>query len=129
MPRAKSKHPTELELEILKILWRGGAKSGRQIRDELEPDRKVTYTSVMTILGIMEEKKYVRRKKQGGSFVYSARIGQAATLRRMLRDVVERLFEGSTAAAMVNLLDVSDIDAEQLREIRKVIQEKEREQS
>ena len=129
MPRSKSKHPTELELEILKILWGSGPRSGRQIRDQLEPSRKVAYTSVMTILGIMEEKKYVRRKKDGGSFVYSARIAQAPTLRRMLRDVVERLFEGSSLTAVVNLLDVSDIDPDELRAIRKLIQEKEREQS
>ena len=84
MARPTSKHPTELELEILKILWRASSLTGRQVRDALVEFRDLAYTSVMTIMGIMEDKGYVRRKKQEGSFVYSARIKQETTTRRML---------------------------------------------
>jgi BlaI family transcriptional regulator, penicillinase repressor len=129
MPRPQSRHPTELELEILKILWREQPLSGREIRDKLAPVRDVTYTSVMTILGIMEEKSYVRRKKNGARFEYSPRITQESTSHRMLNDLVERLFEGSSVTAMVNLLETSDVDPAELKQLRKLIQQREKEQS
>ena len=129
MPRPQSKNPTELELEILKILWCEQPLSGREIRDQLEPVRDVTYTSVMTILGIMEEKQYVRRKKNGARFVYSPRVTQESTSRRMLSDLVERLFEGSSVTAMLNLLETGDVDPTELKQLRKLIQQREREQS
>ncbi len=124
MARPTSKHPTELELEILKILWRARPLTGRQVRDALTDFRDLAYTSVMTIMGIMEDKGYVRRKKQGGSFVYSARIKQETTTRRMLLDLVERAYDGSVASAVINLLETSDIESEELDQLRELIRQK-----
>ncbi len=124
MARPPSKHPTELELEILKILWRASSLTGRQVRDALVEFRDLAYTSVMTIMGIMEDKGYVRRKKQGGSFVYSARIKQETTTRRMLLDLVERAYDGSVASAVINLLETSDIESEELDQLRELIRQK-----
>ena len=124
MARPTSKHPTELELEILKILWRANPLTGRQVRDALVDFRDLAYTSVMTIMGIMEDKGYVRRKKQGGRYVYSARIKQQTTTRRMLLDLVERAYEGSVMSAVVNLLETSDIQSEELEQLRELIRQK-----
>lgn len=126
--RPASKHPTELELEILKVLWDAGPLSGRQIRDRLATVRELTYTSVMTVLGIMEEKRYVTRKRVGGNYVYSARLSREAASGRMLRDLVDRVFGGSAATAMLNLLEASDVDADELRQLRELIQRKAKEQ-
>ncbi len=124
MARPKSKHPTELELEILKILWRANPLTGRQVRDALAEFRELAYTSVMTIMGIMEDKGYVRRKKQGSSYLYSTRIKQATTTRRMLLDLVERAYDGSVTSAVVNLLETSDIQPEELEQLRELIRQK-----
>jgi len=124
MARPKSKHPTELELEILKILWRANPLTGRQVRDALAGFRELAYTSVMTIMGIMEDKGYVRRKKQGSSYLYSTRIKQATTTRRMLLDLVERAYDGSVTSAVVNLLETSDIQPEELEQLRELIRQK-----
>ncbi len=124
MVRPTSKHPTELELEILKILWREGALTGRQVRDALVEFRDLAYTSVMTIMGIMENKGYVRRKKQGSSFVYSARIKEKVTTRRMLLDLVERAYDGSVTSAVLNLLETADIQSEELEQLRELIRQK-----
>jgi BlaI family transcriptional regulator, penicillinase repressor len=129
MARPASKFPTELELEILKVLWRDGAASVRQVRDALEPFRDLAYTSVMTVMNIMAEKGYVRRCKQGGGYVYRPRIKQASTLRGMLRDLVDRAFDGSAAALMVNLLETGDLDAEELRQLRELVNQKTGEQT
>jgi predicted transcriptional regulator len=124
MPRPATSHPTELELEILKVLWQQQPLSGQEVRDALAPGRDLTYSSVMSMLGIMEEKGYVRRRKSGGRFVYSPRITQAATGRRMLRDLVDRVYGGSALDVMVNLLETSQVDREELKELRALIQRK-----
>jgi predicted transcriptional regulator len=125
MARPQAKHPTELELEILKVLWAKGPLTGREVRDALaEAARDLAYTSVMTIMGIMEDKGYLRRKKQGNGFIYSARIAEKATLRRMLRDLVQRAYDGSVMAAMVNLLEESDMDADELKQLRQLLNHK-----
>ena len=82
MARSTSKHPTELELEILKVLWRDGPLTGRQVRDRLAEVRDLAYTTVMTVMGIMEDKGYLKRKKFGKTFIYSPRVTEAATKKR-----------------------------------------------
>ncbi len=124
MARPTSKHPTELEFEILKVLWRTRPLTGRQVRDALAEFRELAYTSVMTIMGIMVDKGYVRRKKQGSSYVYSARIKQETTTRRMLLDLVERAYDGSVTSVVVNLLETSDIQSEELEQLRELIRQK-----
>ena len=118
MPRQPTRHPTEMELEILQQLWKDGPLAGRAIRDAICPPRDVTYQSVMTVLGIMEDKGYVKRKKEGGQYVYRARITEKATSKRMMRDLIDRLFNGSAAAAMLNLLETSDLTDEEIAELR-----------
>jgi len=127
MARPASKHPTELELAILKILWRDGPLPVRDVRDALAADRELAYTSVMTVMNIMAEKGYLRRRKQAARYVYRPVVGEEATSRRMLGDLVDRVFDGSASAAMVNLLDAADLDADELREIRALLDRKAKE--
>lgn len=129
MARPASRHPTELELEILKILWRDGPASVRHVRDTLASSRTLAYTSVMTIMNIMTKKCYLQRTKAGGSFVYRPKISAADTTRGMLKDLVDRVFDGSAVAAMVNLLETSDIHAEELARLRQMISRKAKEQT
>lgn len=127
MARPASKHPTELELEILKILWRDGPTNGRGVRDALAESRDLAYTSVMTIMDIMIKKGFLRRSKDGPTYIYHPRVTQKTTSRRMLGDLVDRVFDGSAEVAMLNLLETSDIDAEEFCKIRDLINRKLRE--
>ncbi|MFM7844075.1 MAG: BlaI/MecI/CopY family transcriptional regulator [Planctomycetota bacterium] len=126
MARSASKHPTELELEILKVLWRVGPATVRQVRDELEAVRDLAYTSVMTVMTIMAGKGYVQRSKNGRSYVYQATYQEQRASRSMLQDIVDRLFGGSTTAVMQHLLESSEIDDEELKQIRSLINRKTR---
>ena len=127
MARPTSRHPTELELEILKILWREGPSPGRKIRDALVGFRDLAYTSVMTVMKIMTEKKYVRRKKAGGNFVYYPRVTEETVAKRMLHDIVDRVFGGSAAAVMLKLLQTADLDEQELGQLRQIINRKAKE--
>ena len=129
MARSASRHPTELELEILKILWRDGPSNVRRVRDALVDFRDLAYTSVMTMMTIMAKKGYLKRRKGEGGYVYRAAISAESTTRGMLRDLVDRAFDGSAAALMVNLLETRDIDADELRQLRELINRKAGEQS
>ncbi len=129
MARPSSRHPTELELEILKILWRDGPATGRRVRDALAPTRDLAYTSVMTILNIMTRKGYLKRGKAEGGYVYRARITEESTSRRMLRDLVDRVFDGSAGALMLNLLKTDDLSAGEMQQLRELINRKTEEQS
>ncbi len=126
MPRLTSKHPTELELEILKVLWRLGPATVRQVRDELAAVRDLAYTTVMTMMTIMAGKGYVKRNKDGRSYVYQATYQEQKASRNMLQDVVDRLFGGSTKAVMQHLLETSELDEDELKQIRLLINRKAR---
>ena len=118
MARPASKGPTELELEILKILWHRGPLPVRDVRDALVGFRDLARTSVITIMNIMVKKKYLSRKKEGASYVYRPQVTKAATTGRMLRDLVDRAFDGSAAAVMLKLLELSELDEAETRKIR-----------
>lgn len=133
MARPPSQHPTELELEILKVLWRDGPAPVRHVRDALAAGgRDLAYTSVMTVMNIMAlDKKSLRRAKDprgGPGFVYHPKLAERPTTLRMLKDLIDRAFGGSAAAAMVNLLESSDVGDEELKQLREAIARKAREQ-
>lgn len=129
MTRSPSRHPTELELEILKVLWQRGPATVKQVREALAPVRDLAYTSVMTMMTIMIGKGYLERKKDGRSFTYRAVYREEKASRNMLQDVVDRLFGGSATAVMQHLLETSDLDDEELKKIRALISRKKRERT
>lgn len=126
MARPLSRHPTELELEILKILWSQGPCSVKQIQEALAETRGLAYTTIMTMLTIMTNKKYVRRNKAGASNMYEAAIQQDAASSNMLQDIVDRVFDGSVPAVVQQLLESSDLDAQELEAIRQLISRKQK---
>ena len=129
MARHASKNPTELELEILKVLWRIEPANVRQVRDELAEVRDLAYTTVMTTMSIMADKGYLKRKKDGRSYVYQAVYRETKASSNMLQDVIDRVFGGSTKAVMQHLLESSEINDEELNQIRLMINRKARERS
>jgi predicted transcriptional regulator len=121
MARRSSSHPTELELEILKILWRDGPAPVRQVRDALAGTRDLAYTTVMTMMSIMTKKQYLRRSKGRSGYVYRPCIDRESTERTMLRDLVDRVFDGSPSAVMLHLLETADLDAGELQRLRALL--------
>lgn len=121
MARPSSKHPTELELEILKILWRQGETPVSGVRQALAPFRDLAITSVTTIMNIMVRKGYLARRKCPGSYVYRPRVGERATAGGMLKDLMERAFDGSAEAVVAHLLETGDLDERELHRVRALL--------
>lgn len=127
MARHPSRYPTELELEVLKVLWREGPATVRAVRQALADFRDLAHTSVMTVMTIMTEKGYLKRRKKGRSYVYETRITEVETTGGMLTDLIDRVFAGSASAAVLNLLETSDLDEAELQKIQQILQQKARE--
>ncbi len=128
MARPRSEHPTELELQILKVLWDRAPLMVREVREALAAaGRDIAHTSVITTLNTMVAKRYLRRQKAGKAFLFAPRVGREEVTGRMLGDVVDRVFDGSAAAVMLSLFDRADLDAAELKELRRAIDRKMRE--
>lgn len=125
MARPASRHPTDTELAILKILWEQHPRNVRQVRDALAASRgDVAYTSVMTVMNIMVRKGYLSRRKEGAGYGYSPRVEEKATQAGMLTDLLDRAFNGSAAMLVMNLLEKTDIQADELKELRAMLDKK-----
>lgn len=133
MARPRSEYPTELELAILKVLWAEETQqSVQEVREALASGRarrELTYSSVITVLNIMVRKKYLKRTKRSRAFLYEPIVSEKQIHRGMLGDLVQRVFDGQASNVILELLDTSDIDADELKRIRRLINRKTRENS
>ena len=121
MARPKQPHPTPGELEILRILWERGPSTVREVL-ELVPQERA-YTSVMSLLGVMTDKKLVTRKPEGRAFRYTAKLKPDQTEGKLLGHLLDRVFSGSTTALVARLLEQSKPSPDELDEIRRLIDE------
>jgi BlaI family transcriptional regulator, penicillinase repressor len=130
LARPGSDHPTQLELEILKVLWNESPLLVRDVRRRLAEagKRTLAHSSVITMLNIMVRKGYLRRRKEGKSFVFSPKVKRDAISGGLVGDLLGRVFDGSAAAMMLNLMETADLDGDELDELRKLVNRKAREQ-
>jgi len=125
MARPVSRYPTELELQILNILWQQAPLLAREVQEMLAGEgRQLAKTSVITTLNTMTGKRYLSRRKKGNTYLFSPRITGEQVNNRVLDDVVDRVFDGSTAAVVLSLFDARDIDKDELKELRSLIDRK-----
>ena len=128
MARPASEHPTELELTILKVLWRKTPRTVEDVREELaENGRELAHSSVITVMNIMVRKQYLKRTKNGRAFEYEPLVEGRDVNRGLLDDLVNRVFDGSAKAVLLELLETSEVDADELLEIRRLIQRRAKE--
>ncbi len=129
MARPASVHPTEFELEVLKVLWESSPLTVREIRDAMaESGRDSAHTTVITMLNIMVQKKYLKKKKQGKGYLFWPVVTEERISSKMLGDMVARVFSGSAKSLILNLLDGENIHDDELKELRKRINQKMKEQ-
>ena len=128
MARPASRYPTELELQVLQILWESGESSVMSVRDALaeQCDRDIARTSVVTTLNVMTNKGLVFRRQQGRAYLFTHAVTQEDTSKGMLGDLIDRVFDGSAVALLLNLLDSERVDEDEHRALRRLINRKRR---
>jgi BlaI family transcriptional regulator, penicillinase repressor len=106
---------TRLELRIMQVLWRCGAGTVSAVQVELKPP--LAYTTVQTVLNILERKGKVKRELHGRAYLYTARVTEAKALGQGVRDLVDRMFGGSSEELVMSLLRNRQIDARTLADL------------
>jgi predicted transcriptional regulator len=111
--------PTDAELGILHVLWTRGPSTVRQVAEAL--GREAGYTTVLKLLQIMTEKQLVVRDETARTHVYQAAYTQDQTQRQLVSDLLDRAFGGSAAKLVLQALAANKTSAEELAEIRKLL--------
>ncbi len=127
-----AENPTALELLILKVLWERSPLTARQIREVLaERGRELAHTSVITMLQRMVDKGQLDQldPEVGKAFRFVPFLSEADVSGRMLGDLIDRVFDGSAEAVMLSLFDVSDLDNDSLKRLRRAFNQKMREKN
>ena len=123
MARKRSPTLTDAEARVMGVLWQRGRVTVGDVVAALKRKRPVTYSTVQTVLRILEAKGYVAHEKVARAFVYRPLIDERLARRRALRHLVSRLFNGSPGLLVLNVLEDERIDPAELRELKKRIEE------
>ena len=124
MRRQPGRKLGELELRILNILWQRGPSTVREVLEEVPVDPRPAYTTVLTMMRLMHEKGYLDRREQGRAHIYQTRLRERRVKRSLLRDLIDGAFRGSAEALVVRLLEDENLSREELRRVRRLIEEK-----
>lgn len=123
MARPPSQHPTDGELEILRVLWDRGPSVLGAICDALRRERDVATTTVATMLRVMLDKGLVRRKEAARAQQWSAAITQSAAAKSMVGKLVDGIFDGSASRLVAHLVEDGKLSAKEFAELREIIEE------
>lgn len=123
----KNLRPAELQLAIMQVLWQRGEATVAEVRQALEPRRRLAYTTVGTMLAKMEANGQVRHRTEGRVNVYRPALSRDKVTRTMVGDLTERLFGGDVTELVCHLLDGRDMSREELAELKRLIRRKEQE--
>ena len=127
MPRPPK--PSAGELEILRVLWRRGPSTVHQIHPELKRGDRVGYTTVLKLLQIMFEKGLVRRDESTRPHVFRAAVAEAQVKRRLVAELLDQAFEGSSMNLVMQALSAKPATPEEVRKLRRLLDEMEGERS
>ena len=115
---------TDLELEIMKIVWRLEKATVRDVYEELNKRRKIAYTTVMTMMRILEQKKHVKKSQRDRAYVYQPSRPKKEVLRKMVQEFVNRVFNGSAEPLLVQLVEDSHVSEQTLKEVMRTLEKK-----
>lgn len=115
---------TEVELEMMNALWKRGSGTVNEVLQELPPDRKLAYTSVSTMLRILEQKGAVESQKEGRGHVYVPKLLREEYERKSLQHLVTHVFQGTPSQLVQRLLEADSLTDEELKNIRQLLKER-----
>ena len=112
----------------MKIVWRRGDATVRDVYEELLEHRKIAYTTVMTMMGILEEKGHLAKTQGEKAYVYGPTQPRKRVVGHMVADFLNRVFDGSAKPLLVHLVESDQRGKEEIAEIRRLLARKERAQ-
>ena len=119
--RAKSPTLTDQELEIMKAVWERESATVRDVYEALLEKRKIAYTTVMTMMNILEQKGHLKKTQEDRAYVYRSAKPRNQVLRGMVREFVNRVFNGSAEPLLLHLVEDRKLSENDLDEIRNLM--------
>lgn len=123
MPRKKSTTLTDVELRLMTVLWDNGPSTVGEVQNVLPKKDRVAYTTVLTMMRVLEEKGYLDHEQRGRAFVYRPLVERDAAQRKGVSHLVGRLFDGSPGALVLNVLENEKLSAEDLARLRELLEQ------
>lgn len=123
MARTRSPALTDAEAPIMAVLWQMNTATVADVVGALQKKRVVNYSTVQTILRILETKGYVTHKKVARAFIYRPVVDERQARRRALKHLVRRLFNGSPSLLVLNVLDDEQLNPAELKRLKKLIED------
>jgi len=114
---------TPQELEIMKVVWDKGPATVRDVYEALRARRRIAYTTVMTMMNVLERKGHLKKRAEGRSFRYQPARPRAQVVKAMVREFLDRVFGGSAQPLLVHLIEDRQLSDEDLRELSRRIRE------
>lgn len=121
MSNKNFQQPTDSELEILNVLWEYGPSTVRFVNEKLNESRVVGYTTTLKIMQIMHDKNLVTRNEKSKSHIYSAKIEENATQKRLIDKMLETAFGGSASKLIMQTLGSHNATKKEIDEIRELL--------
>ena len=121
MAQALLPKPTEVELQILRILWELGPSPVRDVHKRLEEEKGTNYSTTVKMLSVMLDKGLVKRDEQAQPHVYRAVLTRDRAGQRMLNDLIDKVYNGSAATLVLQALASRKASPEELDEVRKLL--------
>ena len=121
MGKSKIPSPTVAELAILQVLWQRGVCTVREVHQALKPTQSTGYTTKLKLMQVMCEKGLVLRDQSQRAHIYRAAISRNQTERRVVKDIVERVFGGSARNLVMQALNTKKVSDEELKQVREFL--------
>lgn len=125
MARPSSTIPTEVEFQILRILWELGPSPVREIHARLNAEKGTNYSTTVKMLGVMLQKGLIRRDEDAQPHIYRPTLTRKRAGKRMLNDLVEKVYEGSSLSLVLHALSSTKATKADLAEIRRLLDQME----
>lgn len=121
MPRKPSNHPTEVELQILNVLWRQGSGSVRRIHEALKDERDVGYSTTLKMVQVMTDKGLLIKDDSTRPQIFTPTISQEQTQSGLLDDLLQRAFGGAVDKLVLQALMSKDVSSKELKQIKALL--------
>ena len=118
---------TNLEAEIMQLVWRKGKATVRDVYEAIRSTRPIAYTTVMTVLSKLAEKGVVERSQKGRAYVYRPRVSKKEAAQRSVDKLLNKFFDGSPRALVAHLIDVDAISPNELSSLQQLLKSKKKE--
>lgn len=128
MPRPDSSQPTEVELQILRILWELGPSPVRDIHQRMESEKGTNYSTTVKMLSIMLEKGLVKRTENTRPHIYRATVSREKAGKRMLNDLINKVYEGSSMSLVLQALSTTPASQQERDELRRLLDQMDQEE-